>query len=122
MRRYCRYFGLGLICLLAAGCATQAATSGRIVIQDSGTHAAVSFNEHDRALIQNYYGQRRTGLPPGWAKREGNLPPGLAKRETLPPGLRGDALPYDLERQLASLPAGYVRMRVGSDVVLLDGR
>jgi hypothetical protein len=117
-----RYLALLTIALLATGCATQAATSGRFVIQDPNARVAVSINERDRGLIDDYYGKRRRNLPPGLAKRHGNLPPGLAKRDTLPPGLDSEALPVDLERQLSPLPAGYVRMRVGADVVLLDGR
>jgi hypothetical protein len=54
------------------------------------------------------------------AKRGGNLPPGLAKRDRLPPGLQGDALPYELERKLSRLPSSYVRVRIGQDIVLMD--
>lgn len=118
-----RYFFVLLLAAGASGCATQAATSGRIVLQDRNTQVSVSINEHDRALIEEYYtGKKKKGLPPGLAKRKGGLPPGLAKRDRLPPGLQGDALPLDLERRLTPLPAGYVRIRVGQDVVLLDGR
>lgn len=115
---------LVLVCAaLAGGCATQAATSGRMVIRDQQAVVDVSFNRHDRALIEQYYrGARRQGLPPGLAKRNGALPPGLAKRDTLPPGLAADPLPVELERQLAPLPSGYVRVRVGGDIVLMDRR
>lgn len=117
-----RYPALLTIALLGAGCATQAATSGRFVIQDPNVRVVVSINERDRALIGDYYSKRRRNLPPGLAKRHGNLPPGLAKRDTLPPGLESEALPTELERELAPLPAGYVRVRVGGDVLLIDGR
>lgn len=106
---------------LAAGCATQAATSGRVVIRDQNAVVDVSFSRHDRAYIEQYYrGTRPKGLPPGLAKRNGALPPGLAKRETLPPGLATHPLPVELERQLTPLSAVYVRVRVGHDVVLMD--
>lgn len=112
-----------IVASLLFGCATQAATSGRIVLQDQTTPAAVSINSHDRALIGEYYGsKRKKGMPPGLAKRGGDLPPGLAKRETLPPGLQREPLPFDLERQLSVLPSGYVRVRVGRDIALLDNR
>jgi hypothetical protein len=117
-----RYFALLLLAGFLTGCATQAATSGRIVIQDRSTQVAVTINERDRALIQDYYGNKRKTTPPGLAKRQGNLPPGLAKRDTLPPGLQRESLPPELERQLTALPNGYVRVRVGQDVVLLDNR
>lgn len=110
------------LAVLATGCATHALTSGRVVVRNGNAEVAISFSERDRALIAEYYGKRKRRLPPGLAKRRGGLPPGLAKRDKLPPGLRGDRLPSDLERRLARLPEGYVRVRIGRDIVLLDGR
>jgi hypothetical protein len=107
---------------LVAGCAAIGATSGRVAIQGQDAQVAVSFGSRDRALIEEYYGKTRKKLPPGLAKRKGSLPPGLAKRDTLPPGLQRDPLPSELEARLSTLPSGYVRVRVGGDVVLLDGR
>ena len=114
-------FALALAALVA-GCAAIGATSGRVVIQDQNTQVAVTFSSRDRALIEEYYGKNKKNLPPGLAKRKGGLPPGLAKRDTLPPGLQGDRLPNELEVQLTTLPSGYIRVRVGQDIVLLDGR
>jgi hypothetical protein len=118
-------FALALTALVA-GCAALTATSGRVVIQDQNTQVAVSFSSRDRALIDEYYGKKekkkKKNLPPGLAKRKGGLPPGLAKRDTLPPGLRRDPLPDELEVQRTTLPSGYIRARVGQDIVLLDGR
>lgn len=111
-----------VLATLVAGCATVGATSGRVVIQDENTQVAVSFSSRDRALIEDYYGKHKKRLPPGLAKRRGGLPPGLAKRDKLPPGLERDPLPRELEAQLTTLPSGYVRVRVGQDIVLLDGR
>jgi len=116
-------FALALaLAALIAGCAAIGATSGRVVIQDQNTQVAVTFSSRDRALIEGYYGKNKKNLPPGLAKRKGGLPPGLAKRDTLPPGLQRDPLPNELEVQLTALPSGYVRVRVGQDIVLLDGR
>lgn len=110
-----------VLAVLLGGCATQAATSGRVVIRDQNAVVDVSFSRHDRALIEQYYrNARRNGLPPGLAKRNGALPPGLAKRDTLPPGLAYEPFPLELDRQLSPLPAGYVRVRVGGDAVLMD--
>jgi len=106
------------------GCATHSATSGRVVIKDDRGVVDIRFSDHDRELIHSYYsGQhgRGRGLPPGLAKRQ-QLPPGLAKRDRLPPGLDSVPLPSDLERQLSRLPSGYVRVRIGRDIVLHDTR
>jgi len=63
------------------------------------------------------------GLPPGLAKKE-ELPPGLQKHikkyGELPPGLEGKRLPRKLSRTLSRLPDGYVRLKVGTDVVLMN--
>jgi len=106
--------------IVVTGCATQTATSGRIAIKDDRRTIDIHFSDHDRSVIYSYYSQSLgRGLPPGLAKRQ-QLPPGLAKRDTLPPGLQGEPLPSDLERQLAPLPSGYVRIRVGRDIVLYN--
>ena len=114
-------FALMLVVLMA-GCASMVATSGRVRFEDRDTQMAVSFSSRDRELIEEYYGERKRHLPPGLAKRRGGLPPGLAKRDKLPPGLQRDPLPDELEYRLTALPRGYIRVRVGQDIVLLDGR
>jgi hypothetical protein len=119
---FLRFLFAAALATLVAGCAAIGATSGRVVIQDENTRVAVSFSSHDRALIGEYYDQHKKRLPPGLAKRRGGLPPGLAKRDRLPPGLQRDPLPRELEAQLSTLPSGYVRVRVGQDIVLIDGR
>jgi hypothetical protein len=114
-----RHFLIAFALLMLAGCATQAATSGRVVIRDDTGVVDIRIDDRDRSHIHDYY-RGGKGLPPGLAKRGGNLPPGLAKRDRLPPGLQGDSLPYELERKLSRLPSSYVRVRVGQDIVLMD--
>lgn len=123
MRQHFILSALVLFC--CAGCATHAATSGRVVIQDQDTTVDVSINAHDRAVIRDYYQSQKVkhkkkGLPPGLAKRGGNLPPGLAKRDRLPPGLQTEPLPAALDTQLTRLPGSYIRVRVGQDIVLMN--
>lgn len=102
--------------LFLSGCLT---TSGHVAVQDGNTRVAVSFNDHDRRLIHDYYHQKRKRLPPGLAKKR-KLPPGLAKRQTLPPGLRGRTLPGDLVSRLSPIPDTYIRLRVGTDIVIMN--
>lgn len=109
-----------------SGCATHAATSGRFVVRDTGSTGTsasidVRFSDRDRRLMRDYYQGKHQKTPPGLAKRE-QLPPGLAKRDTLPPGLRGRKLPRELESRLTPLPVPYVRVMVGGDIVLMNGR
>jgi hypothetical protein len=120
-----KYLLFLLTAMLLGGCASYAATSGRVVIRDDTGMVDVRFSDHDRALIHDYYEESRKhgkGLPPGLAKRHGDLPPGLAKRQKLPPGLQYEPLPHDLDRRLSRLPSSYIRVRVGQDIVLMDGR
>ena len=119
--------------LLAAGCATHAATSGRVVVTDGNSRVAVVITDADRRVIEDYYKPKKgKTMPPGLAKRNGDLPPGLAKREQLPPGLarrdrlpadiQGEPLPAALEARLSSLPLSHVRIRIGRDIVLMERR
>ena len=105
------------------GCVTLGSPSGKVVVRDGNTRIAVSFNEHDRKLIHSYYRKHKKRMPPGLAKKK-KLPPGLQKQIVrngeLPPGLQGRALSRDLERRLSHLPDGYVRLRVGTDLVIMN--
>jgi hypothetical protein len=109
--------------LMLGGCASYSATSGQVVIRDDSGVVNVRIDSRDRAVIESFYkniSRRQKGMPPGLAKRNGNLPPGLAKRDELPPGLQGEPLPYELEKELRKFPSTYVRLRVGRDIVLMD--
>ena len=81
------------------------------------------FGSRDREIISGYY-NKRSGLPPGLAKRDGDLPPGLEKQlrrnGTLPPGLQKRLRPFpaDLERRLGALPRGYRRGILDNDAVV----
>lgn len=126
MREYFMPMALALfLSTLSLGCtvAVPQLASGRMVWQDDHSRIEVAFNDADRQRIHDYYVQQDKGrhhhhhkkhhLPPGQQKhlaRHGKLPPGLAKR----------ALPDDLERGLSRLPRNYVRVRIGSDIVLLN--
>jgi len=111
----------GLILItIVAGCATHAVTSGRVVVRDDQGELTMRIGDLDRKTIHDYYRHpaNTRKSPPGLARRE-HLPPGLARRDILPAGLRGRELPRDLESRLSPLPAIYVRLLVGHDVVLL---
>jgi len=110
-----------------SGCSTfPHVNSGVFEAQSDDAYVKVAFSDHDRRLIHEYYDgkmSKHKKLPPGLAKKE-QLPPGLqkqlAKNGKLPPGLEKRRLPYDLEDRLSHLPTGYVRLKVGGDIVLMN--
>ena len=114
-----------LIIFSLSGCASNPEiNSGSVEIKSDDIRLKVAFNENDRSKIYRYYGEykNRNSLK--------NIPPGLAKKQSLPPGLQkhiekkgvlhGRYLPVQLERELSPLPHGYVRIKVGGDVVLMN--
>ncbi len=111
------FAALLLVLPLFGGC-TSGPEYGRVTVAGPDGYLDLAFSDQDRVHIHDYY---RRHLPPGLAKKE-RLPPGLQKqlvrRGELPPGLSGHLLPHDLESRLTPLPAGYLRMRIGGDVVL----
>jgi len=115
-----------VLLVFLAGCVTTPRVeSGGVEIETDDMRAVIVFSDSDRARILDHY--RKTGkskkMPPGLAKRD-RLPPGLqrhiAKYGKLPPGLEGRRLAPELERALSRLPAGFVRLQVGGDIVLLN--
>jgi hypothetical protein len=110
-----------------AGCASfPHINSGSVGVKTDDVQVKVAFGDSDRRAIYDYYSKKKTkhkSLPPGLAKK-GKLPPGLQKQVQrngkLPPGLAKRHLPYELERQLSPLPRGYVRLKVGGDIVLMN--
>ncbi len=119
-----RWLCLLVICAfpLLAACAT----SGHVAIDMRAVSAKVEFGKHDVDVLKSHYAGKHRGkskhTPPGHAKK-GGYPPGIAKQlqrgKGLPPGLDREPLPADLERQLTPLPRGYVRIRVGADLVIM---
>jgi hypothetical protein len=105
-------------------------TSGSVEIGDDDTRVKVVFSDHDRRLVHQYYGSgkkkkhgKKKRIPPGLAKKGCNHPglqKHLQKNYKLPPELKGRYLPRDLERKLKRIPSDYVRIRVGTDIVLME--
>jgi hypothetical protein len=98
--------------------------------EEHGRSAAVqiSFTDHDRRIIRDYFRGGYGRLPPALAKRGGHLPPGLEKHlqrnGQLPPGLqkRVEPFPSDLEARLPRLPTFTVRVVLGRTALILDER
>jgi hypothetical protein len=114
------------VSIMAASCATNPhVDSGSLAVENKDMRAVMVFSSGDREKISQYFagGRHNKSLPPGLAKKQ-ELPPGLQKHiekhGVLPPGLEGRSLPAALERTLTPLPEGYVRLKVGGDVVLMN--
>jgi len=135
---------VALAMLLLSGCVVapqpsdthpDVRVSGRMVVGDEHAQLSISFSDNDRRHIHDYYYReqesirnkhnKRKAMPPGLAKRD-ELPPGLQRQVRrngeLPPGIEGRQLPVDLEQRLSPLPAGYLRLQVGRDIVLMNQR
>ena len=118
-----------LILFSLHGCTTTPGiNSGSIEVINEDINLRVAFNENDREKINRYYGHNKKEkkskkMPPGLAKKD-SLPPGLQKHieknGVLPPGLEGRNLPVGLEQALSTLPQGYVRVKIGGDVILMN--
>jgi len=117
---------------LLMGCASfPQINSGVVGVETDDMQVKVAFGDDDRRRIHDYYknnknknkNKKRKGLPPGLAKKE-KLPPGLQKQleknRKLPPGLAKRNLPHELEDRLSPVPRGYVRLKVGMDIVLMN--
>ena len=120
-----RLLKLGVLLVVAVsvtGCAGLEIAGGGVTMSDRGSSATIIISSSDRDIIYRYYVHRKEKrMPPGLAKRN-QLPHGLAKRDTLPRGLYERRLPAELVRQLSPAPAGYVRVIVGTDVVLMNSK
>jgi hypothetical protein len=116
---------IALSAMLAACTVNPNVERGTIAVEDKNFRSSLIFSAYDREKIIYHYkkGRELQGIPPGLAKKQ-ELPPGLQKHikkhGKLPPGLEARRLPESLERTLDRLPEGYVRMKVGGDVVLMD--
>lgn len=122
MTRFPLLLTMALLLALTPGCLQPYSTSGRVAVGGKHGQVAIAFSSRDRQIIHDYY---RRHLPPGLAKK-GKLTPGhrkrLMRKGHLPPGIEGRSLPHNLASRLAPLPEGYMRLRVGGDVVLMDQR
>jgi hypothetical protein len=114
-----------LVAMITACVTTPEVERGSVSLENKDMKAVLIFSDHDREKINHYYKSRMKTkkIPPGLAKKE-ELPPGLQKHiqkyNELPPGLEGRRLPSDLDTSLTRLPKGYIRLKVGSNVVLMN--
>lgn len=106
-------------------------TSAFFALGSAGTGhadtAEIVFSAAEKAIISNYYGGGDTAR--GFKDKKGGqgkgigsqgMPPGLAKKGQLPPGIAKRQLPSALARQLPPPPAGFERIIVDNDILLVE--
>ena len=117
--------GILVSAMITACAATPRIESASVAIENNKIDGIMVFSASAREKIIYYFknGKQRKSMPPGLAKKQ-ELPPGLQKQikkhGELPPGLAGKGLPDTLERTLSRLPEGFVRIKIGGDVVLIN--
>lgn len=114
----------GAVMPVLVGCETGP-RYGEVAVRDPHYSVRVVFTDHDRRLINDYYAPRYRSLPPGLAKKD-RLPPGHAWRARPNHPIHEDArwryLPNELDQRLSRLPPEYVRVIIGTDVVIMNVR
>ncbi len=85
----------------------------------------VSFSLNEQKIITDFYASDSGSGASGKGKKGkgvGNrgLPPGLARKQTLPPGIAKRQLPSGLVAQLPPPPAGFERVIVDDNVLLVE--
>jgi len=100
---------------------------GSVTVGTDDVHIDIGFGYDDERTIRRYYSKKRRGkrhhMPPGLAKKNWSHPGVqnyLQKGSHLPEHLDRIPLPEGLEGQLSRPPRGYIRLKVGGDIVLMD--
>ena len=91
-----------------------------IIVTERAPDRSVRFGSDDHSIIFNWFQLQ----PHTRTVVLDNLPPGIERqirtRGHIPPGLRMHAMPHDLARRLGPVPAGYDRVIIGNDAVLIN--
>lgn len=110
-----RYLLWLLLAVMVGGCAAYTATSGKVVLKDDSKTAEIRLSPSDRRVIEEYY-RTHTGQKGTTTKAQAVV------GRALPAGAKTEPLPRELEQKLSPLSSSHVRLRVGQDVVLMDGK
>ncbi len=106
--------------LLLNGCVTRQAVV--VKTHSPGISTSFYFSDVDRSRIKGYYLYNRPyskPIPPGHRKQRS---PRYQRHQVLPRGVAYSRLPSHLDSRLPRLPVGYIRIRVGGDVMIMNVR
>lgn len=105
--------------LLLNGCVTTQSVGVRT--HAPGISTSFYFSDSDRSRIKGYYlynhRPHNKPIPPGHRKRYSHH---YQRHQVLPHGVPYSRLPHRLESRLPRLPAGYIRIIVGDDVMIMN--
>ncbi len=109
---------------MLTGCIAQALTSGHIAFSDDSDRAVPQIGIHELTQIRDYCANHAHagGFRPTRDAQGSHTLSGLRRYDTLPPDLAYRRLPTQLERRLQPLPQPYVRVLVGTDVLVINRR
>jgi hypothetical protein len=123
---------LGLVLLMSLSACTAPTHSKTVVgVHSPGVVARIIFSDAERTQIKQYYythpSQRhpkpyghRPGHPSPYGGYNTHRPYQL--HQPLPPHIAYQRLPHTLEHNFARLPADYVRIVIGGDVLIMNVR
>ncbi len=106
--------------ILLSGCVTTQPVGVRT--HSSGVSSSFYFSDTERSRIKGYYLYNRPyskRTPPGHRKQ---YSPRYQRHQVLPHGIPYNRLPPHLESRLPRLPAGYIRIVVGNEVMIMNAR
>ena len=106
--------------LLLNGCVTRQAVV--VKTHSPGMSTSFYFSDTDRSQIKGYYLYNRPyrkPIPPGHRKQ---YTPRYQRHQALPHGVPYSRLPSHLESRLPRLPADYMRIVVGGDIMIMNVR
>ncbi len=105
---------------LLSGCMAEALTSGHIAFSDGAAPGTVEMGAGERAQIHQYCVRRH--LARSLSPQERRMVSQLYRDGRLPLRLGYHRLPLSLEDRLPPLPQPYVRVLVGTDVLVINRR
>ena len=139
MRRLAKVFAAGLVTCVLTGLTPlgSAQSQGKSPKKPEGNKTVgepawsplpvsePAFTKREITLIQNWFRTNQNNLP-AWLAKNNTVPADLEKqlqkKATVPPGLQNSLqpLPAALEKQLLPLPAGYRRVVVAGNVIVMN--
>lgn len=106
--------------LLLNGCVTRQAVV--VKTHSPGISTSFYFSDVERSRIKGYYLYNRPQhrpMPPGHRPKHS---PRYQRHQVLPRGVAYSRLPSHLENRMPRLPANYMRIVIGGDVMIMNIR